>query len=154
MPLTQIAAFADIAAAIGVILSLVFLAYELRLTRKQSELSNWRDLLQSVSDFKKTSNDLSFAAFLERANQDYDALSPAEQHSFGHYLEQGIHIYGNFIKHNDTVPRKLVGLEEAVNRSLHDLLSTPGARAWYAQAKPKGRLMPQTYVMIDQVLSS
>lgn len=45
MSLSQLAPIADVLAAIAVILSLIFLAYELRQNRKQSELANWRDLL-------------------------------------------------------------------------------------------------------------
>ena len=41
------------------------------------------------------------------------SLSEAEKLSFGLYLEQGVHILGNFLKHNDSLPRKLVGLEQA-----------------------------------------
>lgn len=152
MLLNQLAPMADILAALGVILSLVFLAYELRQNRKQSELSNWRDLLESLSNFKGLSNNLEFSEFLERAEQDYHALTPAEQRAFGMYLEQGIHIIGNFAKHNDTIPTKLVGMDGAIHSLLRDLLNTKGARAWWTETKPKGRFMPQTYVMVDAVL--
>jgi hypothetical protein len=64
MSLSQLAPIADILAALGVILSLIFLAYELRQNRKQSELANWRDLLESLSNFKGLSNNLDFAEFL------------------------------------------------------------------------------------------
>jgi len=152
MSLSQLAPTADIIAAIGVILSLIFLAYELRQNRKQSELANWRDLLESLSTFKGLTNDLEFSEFLERAEKDYHALTPAEQRSFGMYLEQGIHIIGNFAKHNDTIPNKLVGMEDAIHSLLRDLLNTHGARAWCFETKPKRRFMPQTYVMVDGVL--
>lgn len=152
MELSKIADFADILAAAGVILSLLFLAYELHMSRKQAELANWRDLLQTLSDYKGLTNDLTFSEFVERANQDYAVLTPAEQRSYGLYLEQGIHIWGNFLKHNDTVPRKLVGLEDAVYNSVGDMMGPPGARMWWEGSKPKGRFMPQTYVMVDEAL--
>lgn len=152
MSLSQLAPIADILAALGVILSLIFLAYELRQNRKQSELANWRDLLESLSNFKGLSNNLDFAEFLERAERDYDALTPAEKRAFGMYLEQGIHIIGNFVKHNDTIPNKLVGMEGALHSLLRDLLNNKGARTWWIETKPKGRFMPQTYVMVDTVL--
>lgn len=61
MSLSQLAPIADVLAAIAVILSLIFLAYELRQNRKQSELANWRDLLESLSTFKGLSNDIEFS---------------------------------------------------------------------------------------------
>ena len=153
MTLSVIAGYADIIAAFGVILSLAFLAYELRMTRKQSDLANWRDLLQSLIDYKGITNDLAFSEFIDRANQDYSALTSAEKRSYGLYLEQGVHIFGNFMKHNDTVPQKLLGLEKAVDNLMLDLLSTKGAREWWVESKPKGRFMPQTYVFVDRVLA-
>jgi hypothetical protein len=152
MSLSQLAPAADILAAIGVIFSLIFLAHELRQNRKQSELANWRDLLESLSNYKGLTNDLAFSEFLERAEKDYHALTPAEQRSFGMYLEQGIHIIGNFVKHNDTIPTKLVGMDDAIHSLLRDLLNNDGARAWWTATKPKRRFMPQTYVMVDTVL--
>lgn len=152
MSLSQLAPIADVLAAIAVILSLIFLAYELRQNRKQSELANWRDLLESLSTFKGLSNDIEFSEFLERAEQDYHALTTAEKRAFGMYLEQGIHIIGNFAKHNDTILNKLVGMEGALRSLLRNLLNNKGARAWWVETKPKGRFMPQTYVMVNTAL--
>lgn len=153
MTLSNIADIADLVAATAIILSLIFVGYELHLTRKQSELSNWREVLAAFTDFKAITNDLAFAEFLVRAHRDYDALSDAEKMSFGLYLEQGVHILGNFLKHNDSLPRKLVGLEQAITNTFYEMLATPGGAAWWAEAHERGRFMPDTYRVVDGLLA-
>lgn len=148
----DLSTLADLIAAAAIVVSLIFVAYELRQTRLQSELANWRDVLQALTDYKAETNDLAFAEFLVRAEADYGALSEAERLSFGLYLEQGIHIWGNFLKHNDTLPKKLEGLEEAIMNSLYEMLTTPGGAAWWAEAHERGRFMPSTYRIVDELL--
>ena len=152
MPLSSIADIADLIAALAIIVSLAFVAFELRMTRKQSELSNWREVLQTFTDYKSATNDIAFAAFLVRAHQDYTALDPAEKMSFGLFLEQGIHIGGNFLKHNDSLPRKLVGLDEAIMNTLAEMLTTPGGAAWWAEAHDRKRFMHDTFIVVDGLL--
>jgi len=154
MSFADIAPFADLLAALGVMVTVAVLAYEMHRTRKQTELSNWRDLLQTLVDYKGLTNNAEFAAFVERAHQDYGALSAADQRRFGMYLEQGIHIYGNFLKHNDSLPRKLEGLDDAVANYFHDMLATPGGAGWYAETRALGHFMPGTYATIDAILAA
>lgn len=152
MSLSDLSSIADIIAAGAIVFSLIFVGYELHLTRKQSELSNWRDVLSELTVYKSTTNDAEFAAFLVRAHQDYEALDPSDRMRFGLFLEQGVHIYGNFLKHNDSLPRKLAGLELAILNSLSEALTTPGGAAWWAEAHERGRFMPDTYRTIDALL--
>jgi len=80
-------------------------------------------------------------------------LIAAEKRGYGQYLEQGIHITGNFAKHRGGVPNELNGLQDAVNNSLVDLLNTVGGREWWAEYKPKGKLMPATCQNIDAIFA-
>jgi len=57
-----------------------------------------------------------------------------DRRRYGFCLEQGIHIIGNFLEHNNSLPRKLEGLEDAVTNMFIDVLTTPGGRAWWAEA--------------------
>jgi hypothetical protein len=152
MDLSNIADIADLVAAFAIVVSLLFVGYEVHMTRKQSELSNWREVLQAFTDYKAATNDIEFADLLVRGHEDYTALTPAEQMSFGLYLEQGIHVCGNFLKHNDALPRKLVGLEEAITNTYVEMLTTSGGAAWWAEAHKRGRFMPDTYKTVDRLL--
>lgn len=152
MTLSQFADIADLVAAIGVIGTMLFLAYELHQSNKEARLSNWRQLLDSFRDYKSTTNDLALSELIERGNQSYIGLNPLEQRSYGQYLEQGIHVMGNFSKHTGKVPFELTGLNTAVENSMLDLLNTPGGREWWQEYKPKGKLLPSSYLMIDGLL--
>ncbi|NNE78840.1 MAG: hypothetical protein HKN18_01080 [Silicimonas sp.] len=152
MELSSFALIAEIVAAVAVIVSLLFVGYEVHQTRKQSELSNWRDVLQGMIDYKAATNDIGFADLISRGHADYDSLSAPEKLSFGLYLEQGIHVFGNFIKHNDSLPQKLQGLESAIGQSFCDLLTTPGGAAWWEDAQARGRFMPDTYQTTNRLI--
>lgn len=149
--LSYIADTADLIAAAAVVASLVFVALEIRQTNRQAQLSNWRDLLEGLRDFKAVTNDPVVADIITRGHQGFGDLAPHEQLTFGMYLEQGIHIYGNFTKHADAIPDGYDGLEEATDNSLEELLTTPGARAWWAEARGRGRLMKKTIARIDGI---
>lgn len=154
MTLSQIADYADLIAALAIVISLGFVWYEVRLNRKQAELTNWRETLVMMVEFKARTNDIGFAALVTRGHEDYEALSPEEKLSFGLYLEQAVHTFGNFLKHNDSLPRKLVGLDLAIANSFHDLLTTPGGAFWWAEAHERGRFMPETYRVVDGLLNA
>jgi hypothetical protein len=154
MALGDWASMADIVAAAAIIVSLIFVGVQLRLTRIQSELGNWREVLQQLTDYKGITNDMAVAKLVTKGHADLDALDAAEKMSFGLYLEQGIHIYGNFLKHNDSLPRKLVGLDGAIKNSLAEMLTTPGGAVWWAEAHKRGRFMPETYRIIDALLKT
>lgn len=147
--LPTLAAIADLVAAAGVIGSLLFLAIQLREQNRETGLSNWRELLVTLTNYKAATNDPALADLVVRGNADYHALSPSEKLTFGLYLEQGIHIIGNFEKHSGTVPRMMKDLNLAVQNMMLDHLGTPGARAWWAESKPKGRFMPATVRNIE-----
>lgn len=153
MTIDQLVSYADLLAAIAVIVTVAFLASEMRQTRKQAELTNWRDLLQTLVQYKAATNDLAFAEFIERGHQDYAALTPGERRSFDLFLQQGVHVYGNFLKHNDALPRKLAGLDEAASNYFVDMLTTPGGAAWWAENRDKGHFMPDTYRTVDAILA-
>ena len=152
MNLSQIADFADLIAALGVVASLLFLAFELRLSNREKRFANWRQLLDSLREFKAVTNDVTFSDLIERGNSDYHGLSNAERRSYGQYLEQGVHVLGNFSKHRGAFPVELAGLQKAVNCTMIDLLNTTGGRQWYKHYKPQGKLMPATFDIIDDML--
>lgn len=152
MTLADYGTLADIVAAFAIVATLGFVGWEVHMSRKQAELTNWRELLGTMTDHKAQTNDAALAALLVRGHADYGALSEEERLAFGHYLEQGVHVYGNFLKHNDSLPRKLTGLEAAVANHFWELLATPGGAAWWAEAHRRRRFMPGTYAVTDALL--
>lgn len=150
--LSQIADVADLIAAAAIFVSLLFVAYEIRATRKQTELTNWRDLLNTMTDYKGMATNPDLAAILVKGHADFHALSEAEKIAFEMYMEQGIHVYGNFLKHNDALPTKLVGLEGAVTNYFFEMLATPGGSVWWEDVQRRKRFMPDTFVVTNGLL--
>ncbi len=148
----DLSTLADLVAAAAIVVSLGLVVHEMRQTRRQAELGNWRDLLQTLVDFKAATNDLAFADLVRRGHADYGGLTETEKLAFGLYLEQGVHVLGNFVKHNDALPSRLKGLDLAIVNLFHDLLATPGGAAWWAEARQAGRFMPETYVVTEALL--
>ncbi len=149
--LSTLADIADLLAAAGVIASLIFLGVQLRDQNRETGLNNWRELLVTLTDFKAVTNDPYMADLVTRGHLDYHALNAAERTTFGNYLEQGIHIIGNFEKHSGTVPSQMQDLRYPVHNLMLDHLATPGARAWWIESKPKGRFLPSTVATIEAV---
>lgn len=149
--LSELSVLAEIVAAAAVVLSLVFVGLQIRETNRQARLTNWRGLLDALRAFKGLTNDLSFAEMVERGHRDFGALESHEQRAFGLYLEQGIHVLGNFGKHRGRNPPGYKGLDAAIEANLRDLVTTPGARAWWAETRGRKRLMAATAARIDKL---
>lgn len=85
MHLSNLADLADLLAALGVIISLVFVVLELRRNThaiKQSNWDNWVDREQRIgSDIA----DPHLSDVIARGRQSYFALSPADRLAFGRY---------------------------------------------------------------------
>ncbi|MBF9059147.1 hypothetical protein HKCCSP123_08120 [Rhodobacterales bacterium HKCCSP123] len=149
--LSTIADIADLIAAAGVIASLLFLSFELRIQNRETQLNNWRELLMSLTGFKAVTNDPFMADLVTRGHADYHALTEVEKFAFGLYLEQGIHIIGNFEKHTGKIPPEFTGLHYPIQNTLLDHLATPGARAWWSESRPRGRFLPATVARIEEL---
>jgi len=46
------------------------------------------------------------------------------------------------------------GLDGSVSFDHHDMLTTPGGAAWYAETRGLGHFMPSTYETIDAILAA
>lgn len=149
--LSILANIADLLAAAGVIASLLFLAIELRVQNRETELKTWRELQMALADFKTVTNDPHMADLVERGHTDYAALSDAEKRAFGLFMEQGVQAIGLFRQHTGTVPKQFEHLHSAVRNTLLDHVATSGARAWWAESKPRGRFLPSTAELIDEL---
>ncbi len=150
--LSYIADIADLIAAFAIVVSLLFVAYELRTTRKQTELTNWRELLHTLTEYKGMATNPDLAAILVKGHADYHALNESEKIAFEMYLEQGVHVFGNFLKHNDSLPTKLVGLEDAIANYFYEMLATPGGAVWWEDIQRRKRFMPDTFVVTNALL--
>ena len=88
MNLEQYAYLAEIIASVAVVISLIFVALEVRKNTRQSEIANWSALVDRYNAVYRQTDDIELANLVARGRESYNDLSAGEKISFGHYLEQ------------------------------------------------------------------
>ena len=145
MTLSALAALSEIVASLGVIVSLLFVALELRKNTAQSRLSNYSDLVNRYNAVYAATNDIRMSELIVRGRQSYAALSDAEKLSFGHYLEQicianeSSLVYDNSLVHQKGLSRTLWA------KHIRFHLGFRGAREWFEEFEQQ-RGFPETYM--------
>ena len=145
MNLSALSEASQVVASIGVIVSLIFVALELRKNTAQSRLSNYSDLVNRYNAAYAITNDIAMAELIVRGRQSYAALSDAEKLSFGHYLEQicianeSSLIYDDSLVHQKGISRTVWA------KHIRFHLGFPGAREWFDEFEQQ-RGFPPTYM--------
>jgi hypothetical protein len=88
MTLFEYANLAEIVASLGVIASLIFVAWEVRKNTAQTRLANYSSLVDRYNAVYSETDDIELANLVAKGRKSYRALSEGERISFGHYLEQ------------------------------------------------------------------
>jgi len=144
MNLSALSEVSQIVASLGVIVSLVFVALELRKNTAQSKLSNYSDLVNRYISVYAITNDIGMSELVTRGRQSYASLSDAEKLSFGHYLEQICIANESSLIYDDSVVHKR-GLSSTLwAKHIRYHLSFPGAREWFEEFEQQ-RGFPLTY---------
>ena len=129
----DLATWAQVASAAGVIGSLIFVGLQIRHTNTQAGLENVRGQLDALRDFKSQTNDPFMAELVFRGRQSYHDLSDSEKLAFSLYLEQGIHaamlIYFHAGKDNISSDES----EQSNRLHIVSILDHPGTREWWAE---------------------
>jgi hypothetical protein len=154
MNLSVLSEVSQIVASLGVIVSLVFVALELRKNTAQSKLSNYSDLVNRYISVYAITNEIAMSELITRGRQSYAALSDAEKLSFGHYLEQICIANESSLIYDDSVVHKK-GLSSTLwAKHIRYHLSFPGAREWFKEFEQQ-RGFPHTYMSaIHSVLTA
>lgn len=127
----ETADIAQLAAAIGVILSMLTVAKQIYDNTKQAKLANWGVLSERyMSVYSQTSN-LELAEIIVRGREDYGALTASEQLAFGHFLENLCIANEGALVMAKSFTRTNTGMVDLFNRHIHWHLSSKGARDWF-----------------------
>lgn len=131
---TAISAVADLLASIGVIVSLIYLASQLKFNSKYVSAANYQQMMGQVADSAELiSSDAQLADIYRRGLQSYDALEENEKIRF--HMAMTILILplqsNKILKDRDLVDDYLYGgqLESFLN-----LFRSPGIRQWWREA--------------------
>jgi hypothetical protein len=145
MTLSALASISEIVASLGVIISLIFVALELRKNTAQSKLSNYSDMINRYNSVYAITNDIGMSELIVRGRQSYAALSDAEKLSFGHYLEQVCIANESSLVYDESVVHQK-GLSKTLwAKHIRFHLGFPGAREWFNEFEQQ-RGFPPTYM--------
>lgn len=130
MEFSEISAIADLLAALGVIASLLFVAYEVRNSTREAKRTNWESTVNRLgAAWSRTSNE-SLPDVLHKGRENFQSLSGPEKIVFqGHHCEFLLAVEAVFVLGANQVYGE--GVLVVCRRSLAFLMSFPGTREWW-----------------------
>ena len=132
MTLQDAAALADTLGGIAVLVTLIYLARQIRQSAQIERAAGQRDLLNQLREWVElTMNDPGLFAVLKRGTERWESLAPAEQEQFHAWAlsllllaEQALYMRGDgFINEGS-----FRGIEQAAL----SVVATPGGRSWWS----------------------
>jgi hypothetical protein len=129
--LSNLADVADLMAAMGVIASLLFVAYEVRRNTQEVKRTNWETTVDRFNALWSRTTSPELADVIARGRESFEALTPAEKITFTNYhaelcltFETMIVLGRNQVQGDD--------LLDIPKRHLRHHFRFPGARAWWS----------------------
>jgi hypothetical protein len=145
-----IATIAEVAAAIGVIVSLVYLARQIRQSTLDSEASaNQEAGRDHANHLSVVMSDENTDAFIKGLNS-YASLSPAERYKFDFCMGGYLNIVEVILLHNEA-GRGFELLEMVTNNYGPRVFAYPGAKEWWDHGK-KGGFGKSTQQWVDMMI--
>ena len=129
--LSTIADYADLLAALGVIGSLVFVAFELRKSSEQARLNNWNAVLSGLHEHKRRTDNPVVAELVVKGRSDFAALTDAEKLAFSNWMDELVQSYEGFLVHQSSMTISAVESRKAAIGALAMHFAFPGCVEWY-----------------------
>jgi hypothetical protein len=139
MTLTQLADIANLVGGIGVIVSLLFLAWELHKNAEQTRLGNWNATLAAFREHKRRTDDIAVANVIARGRRDFYGLSEAEQIQFGFWIEEWLLAQEGLVHTRSASAESNEVLMHAMRGNYRVEFAHPGCRQWWRQSQLLGR---------------
>ena len=136
MNLSDIADLADLLTALGVLISLGFVVFELRKNTRQAQLTNQQSVISGLREARDWFKDPEVAEVIVRGRKEFDRLSVVEKEIFQAWAMNSINAFHMTIMHGDALAHK--GAPAARN-NLRQMFTDPGVRRWYVESGLEGR---------------
>lgn len=133
MTLQDLGNLGEFVGAIGVVVSLVYLARQLSHNTASVRAASFNSMVQnSISLLEHAFRDSEFAAFLDRAEADPERLTPAERVRWDAYMTAAYRHFGNLVYASrvGTLDRQMW---DSYRATLKDHLCNVHWAAWYDQ---------------------
>lgn len=131
MTLSELSDLAQILGSLGVILSLIFVALELRKNTAQSRLANYGDMVDRFISVYGMTTDLELARLIAKGRKSYVNLADDEKISFGHYLENVCIALETLLHYDRSVVHRIGESSSLFNKHLRYHLGFTGSREWF-----------------------
>ena len=131
----QMGAIAQVAAAIGLIPSLIYLAIQVR---EQNRVNRRASLdlhsTQQIELIRTINESPDFSSIYLRGLNDFESLDPASRLRFGAYLMRVFRYWDGIYFHyaDGAMPPQFW---QSVRRQIQDVVAYPGVQAWWASRK-------------------
>ncbi len=153
MTLSQIADYADLITAAGVVLSLLFVAFEMHSSNRQAKRANMQSMLTGIRQLKHWGRDPHTVEILVRGRESFQQLTPAEKFVFANYTEECFAAYDSFLLVRDSNLLRAGEAERAGRGAFRDFVSYPGAREWWHQSGMQTRWPTHLVKAIETVVA-
>ncbi len=131
MDLQSLGNLGEFVGAIGVVVSLVYLAQQMRQNTNSVRAASFNSMVQnSIGLLEHTFKDSDFAEFLARAERDPAALSPVERLRWDAYMTAVFRHFGNLV-YQHRVGALDHSMWDAYRGTLKQHLRSPTWAAWY-----------------------
>ena len=125
-------AFAELAGAIGVILSLLYLGAQIRNQNREHKLDSVNESTRQWSEFLGSQADNGeLAEIWLKGVTDFESLTPLERLRFSSHAGRIVRVLEGLYVHK-TERRLEEEAWNAIHRAVEDVFSYPGLRAWWS----------------------
>lgn len=147
-----LATISEIISAVAVVISLVYLAHEIRTSNEGVRQSAMQEMLESLNDLiGETSTDGQFAEIWIRGLAADESLSAVELVRFRSWLVRLFHVYARLEELKLTVKTDS-WVDSATTKVRQELVGSPGVKQWWAQRQ---EMFPQPFRnMIEKEMAS
>jgi len=134
MTLSQVAGWADLLSAFGIIVTLAFLVYEMRQNGHQTRLLNWNATLRALREHKLRTDDPYVADVVYRGRADFAALTGPEQMTFSYWMEAWCQAMEGLMLANAASIHQHDMMLRAALGNFDAMFKHPGCRTWWRQS--------------------
>mgnify|MGYP003684413365 FL=1 len=124
---------AQLVAAIGVILSMLNVARQIKNNTKQAILTNWGVLSERYMSVYRQGANLEFADVIVRGHENYDELTNSEKIAFGFFLENACIANEGALVMSKDAHRDDDSMVELFNRHIRWHIGSKGGRRWFEE---------------------
>lgn len=149
----DVAPLADLFAAIGVILTLFLVYFELRRGNRDARMAHWYKNMEAYREFYALTDNLEIATIVVKGRMSIDQLTETEYLIFDSYIRRCILSFNHFRRNTAQIVEHKNEALKVVSANLKRELDYPGIRAWWQLNRTRTPFAKSTVDWVDQTLN-